>query len=213
MRDFTPERLLVLAPHTDDAEIGAGGLIARLCEGGVSVRYVAFSGCEESIPAGMPEDTLRREALAAAGRLGVPRDSIVIKEYPVRRFSEHRQDILEELVGIRKEFAPDIVVVPSSADVHQDHTVIHQEAVRAFKARTILGYELPWNCIAFSSSLIVRLSREQLEMKKDAIGEYKSQSVRPYMSPDYFEQLARLRGVQIGVDYGEAYELVRWAWL
>ena len=37
------ERVLVLAPHTDDGEFGCGGTMARLVEAGADVRYVAFS--------------------------------------------------------------------------------------------------------------------------------------------------------------------------
>ena len=36
-------RVLVLAPHTDDGELGAGATIAKLIEHGADVRYVAFS--------------------------------------------------------------------------------------------------------------------------------------------------------------------------
>ena len=44
------ERVLVLAPHTDDGEFGAGGTMARLVESGADVRYVAFSIATRSLP-------------------------------------------------------------------------------------------------------------------------------------------------------------------
>ncbi len=39
--------VLVLAPHTDDGELGCGGFLSKLIEHGVSVTYVAFSTEEE----------------------------------------------------------------------------------------------------------------------------------------------------------------------
>ena len=46
------ERVLVLAPHTDDGEFGCGGTMARLVEAGADVRYVAFSIATKSLPEG-----------------------------------------------------------------------------------------------------------------------------------------------------------------
>ena len=42
----TMRRVLVLAPHTDDAELGCGGTIARLLTDGADVLVAAFSTAE-----------------------------------------------------------------------------------------------------------------------------------------------------------------------
>ncbi|HEX7310328.1 MAG TPA: PIG-L family deacetylase, partial [Gaiellaceae bacterium] len=65
------ERVLVLAPHTDDGEFGAGGTMARLVEEGAEVRYVAFSIATRSLPEGFPPDTLAREVEDATAELGI----------------------------------------------------------------------------------------------------------------------------------------------
>jgi len=57
----TIERLLVLAPHTDDAELGCGGTIARLLEAGTEVYVVALSTADDSLPPGAPPTTLAHE--------------------------------------------------------------------------------------------------------------------------------------------------------
>lgn len=51
-------RLLVLAPHTDDAELGCGATIARALEEGLTVHVAAFSIAEDSLPPDLPRDTL-----------------------------------------------------------------------------------------------------------------------------------------------------------
>jgi N-acetylglucosamine malate deacetylase 1 len=209
---FTPRRLLVLAPHTDDAEIGAGGLISMLVQAGVERRYIAFSSCEQSVPKSMPSDVLAHECREAARQLGFEDREVSLRSYTVRRFAEKRQDILEELVAVKREFKPDLILCPSRFDIHQDHAVIHDEAKRAFKDRTLLGYELPWNCIEFSTGMLVALSEAALQKKLAAFGCYKSQSFRPYGDGSALEHLAGLRGGQIGVRYAEAYEVIRWVW-
>lgn len=52
------EKILVLSPHPDDGELGAGGTIARFLEENREVYYIAFSSCEKSIPTELAKDTL-----------------------------------------------------------------------------------------------------------------------------------------------------------
>ena len=48
--------ILVLAPHTDDGELGVGGTISRFIEEGANVYYAAFSTAEQSVPEGFEKD-------------------------------------------------------------------------------------------------------------------------------------------------------------
>ena len=66
-----PRRALVLAPHTDDAELGCGGTIARFLEEGVELRVAAFSTAEDSLPPGMPRTQLRDEFIESMGTFGI----------------------------------------------------------------------------------------------------------------------------------------------
>ena len=52
------KNVLVLAPHTDDGELGAGGFLDKLIKSGANVTYVAFSTAAESLPEGLPKNTL-----------------------------------------------------------------------------------------------------------------------------------------------------------
>ncbi|TDT43448.1 LmbE family N-acetylglucosaminyl deacetylase [Halospina denitrificans] len=211
-RFFGFKDVLVLAPHTDDGEIGAGGVIKTLSDSDVRVHYVAFSSCSESLPQGFPKDTLIKECSVATKMLGIQEDRVLIKNYPVRRFSEWRQEILEELVQIKKEIDPDCVLVPCSYDIHQDHEVVSNEAKRAFKAITILGYELPWNCFSFKGDLFFEVQENAINTKKKSISSYKSQQFRSYGDGSDIVKLSELRGSQVGVKYAEVFEVIRWVW-
>src|ERR687884_1038408 len=102
-------RVLVLAPHTDDGEFGCGGTMARLVEAGVEVRYVAFSIATKSLPPGFPPDTLAREVREATGVIGLPEEALVVHDFEVRSFPAHRQEILELLIALWEEWPPDAV--------------------------------------------------------------------------------------------------------
>ena len=209
---FKFNRLLVLAPHTDDGEIGAGGLISKLNRAGIEKLYIAFSTCAESVPKEFPSDILAQEVKDATKCLGFTSAELSVLDFPVRHFPRFRQEILEVMVSIKKEYEPDLVLVPASYDVHQDHQVINEEAVRAFRSGTLLGYELPWNCLEFRSDLVVELSEEDLDNKLRAFACYKSQAFRNYGSGHFLATLAALRGSQVGVKRAESFEVIRWTW-
>jgi LmbE family N-acetylglucosaminyl deacetylase len=203
------KKILLLAPHPDDPEYACGGSIARWSEEN-ELFYAALSPCKISLPEGFTEYALFDELRASAMIMGIPENNIFTYEFPVRRFPEHRQDILEELIRLRRSINPDLVVMPNSTDIHQDHKVIFEEGLRAFKHCSLLGYELPWNNLVFTSNFHVRISNENLAAKWKAISAYKSQEVRHYKSQEFFEGLARMRGLQAGTTLAEAFELIRW---
>jgi N-acetylglucosamine malate deacetylase 1 len=202
-------RVLVLAPHTDDGELGAGGTIAKLIESGAEVYYAAFSTAEESVPAGFPKDILKTEVRNATLKLGIPGDNLLIYGYEVRKLNYKRQEVLEDLVRLRKDINPDLVLQPSLNDIHQDHSTVAQEGIRAFKQKTILGYELIWNNLTFSTSCFVQLDQRHIRHKCDALKEYVSQQHRDYTSEQFVTSLAKTRGIQIGCEYAEAFEVTR----
>lgn len=174
------------------------------------MHYVAFSLCEESLAPGLPKDTLMHECRAAVPHLGMDPDNVRFLDYRVRRFAERRQDVLDALIKIRREVKPDLVLTPSSFDVHQDHQVIHQEARRAFKTVTLLGYELPWNCARFDFDLMVGISEDDLAAKTNALAEYKSQGHRPYTGAETLRATATYHGLKSGTPMAEAFEVIRW---
>jgi LmbE family N-acetylglucosaminyl deacetylase len=207
---FYFKSVLVLAPHTDDGELGAGGFIARLVEQGADVTYVAFSTAEESVPTHLPRDVLKTEVRLATARLGIAEKNLVIFNYQVRKLNYVRQEILEDLIKLRNLKRFDLVLMPSLKDIHQDHTTIAQEGLRAFKNTTILGYELIWNNLSFDTTSFVKLEQRHIEAKYFALQGYGSQSGRDYMSRDFIFSLAKTRGVQIGAEFAESFEVVRW---
>jgi LmbE family N-acetylglucosaminyl deacetylase len=203
------KKVLVLAPHTDDGELGAGGTINKLIESGAEVYYAAFSTAEQSVPDGFPKDILKTEVRNATRKLGIKEENLFVYNYEVRKLNYVRQSILEDLILLRKKIAPDLIFLPSLNDIHQDHTTVAQEGLRAFKQTSILGYELIWNNLTFSTSCFVQLEHKHVLKKCEALSEYSSQKHRDYLSEEFITSLARTRGVQIGCQYAEAFEVIR----
>jgi LmbE family N-acetylglucosaminyl deacetylase len=203
-------RALVLGAHPDDGEFGCGATMAKLVESGVEVHYAMFSLCQESVPDGFPKDVLRGEALNSSRILGLDSSRLIYFEFPVRKFPQFRQEILEEMVRMRKELQPDLVLLPSNHDLHQDHATIAREGWRAFKAVSILGYEVPWNNLTFTAHLFSLVETDHLDRKIRALREYRSQEFRSYAKDEFIRSLAGVRGTQIGKELAEAFEVIRW---
>ncbi len=203
-------KILVLSPHTDDGELGCGGSIAKFIEEGKEVYYVAFSTAQESVPKGYPKNTLKKEVKAATMVLGIPSSNLIVYNFQVRKLNYVRQEILDELIKIRDTIKPDLVFLPSTNDLHQDHYTVREEGLRAFKHVTVFGYELCWNNITFHTQAFIKLNKKNVDTKIRALKAYKSQSHRAYMKQDFVSGLATVRGTQIGTKYAETFEVLRW---
>jgi len=204
---------LLISPHTDDAELGCGGSIAKFIKDGHELLWIVFSTAEESLPKGLSNDTLKKEFLCVVKDLGLKEKNYIIFNFKVRNLSEHRQEILDELIKLREKFKPQITIGPSLNDFHQDHQVVAREMVRAFKTTSsIICYELPWNHITFNTQLFIKLERDFIDKKCKILNNYKSQILKekPYFSGEYIYGLAKIRGVQCYSEYAEAFEVIRW---
>lgn len=209
-------RILLLSAHIDDADTGCGASVAKFVEEGNEIHYAVFTLAEDSLPSNLSKDVMLGELKLAAKILGIKLQNLIIKKYPVRKFPQFRQEILEDLVQINKDIKPDQVFMPSKFDTHQDHAVIAEEGFRAFKSSSILCYEIPWNNISFELSAFISLKAEHVDKKIKALNCYESQRLREEMlgrrpiNSEMITAWAHFRGHQIRVEYAEAFHVLRW---
>ncbi len=204
------KKILVLAPHTDDGELGCGGLISKAVRQGATVFYAAFSTADESVPTTFPSNQLEIEVKQATAIIGIQPENLFIYKHTVRKLNYVRQEILEEMIKLRTQINPDIVILPSRNDIHQDHSTVTAEGIRAFKNCSILGYELIWNNLSFATDYFCVLIEDDIQRKINALAAYKTQEGKGYMSPDFIRSMATVRGTQINTMYAEAFEVIRW---
>ena len=201
--------ILVLSPHGDDAVQACGGTICRLVKEKHNIKFVTFSLCENPL--------LENEVKKSIKILGI--NDLVILDYKRREFGYFRQKILDKLLEIRQEINPVLVLIPSTFDTHQDHQTVTNEAKRAFKHCSILGYEEPWNNFKFSTDCYIPISEEDLKLKIKALRCYESQRgiiqtnktiLRSYFDEDFIRSWLVMRGQSVGTKYAEVFEIIRW---
>ncbi len=191
--------VLALGAHFDDIELGCGGTLALLQRRGVPCH--ALTVC-----AGHPGDGRESENAQAQSILGT--SVLPGLGLPIRYLTDHRQEVADALFQIRESLQPRIVLVHANSDHHQDHWVVANEVQRVFRHCTILGYEVPWsgNCTPL---VWMPLEPSDVDSKWDALCCYRSQADKQWINERVVKGHLAMRGSQIGVEWAEAFQLLR----
>jgi len=198
------KRVCFIGAHPDDIEIGAGALIAHIASK-TELLCVTLSDNQKN-----PDLThLVTEHYNSMAVLGVPREKIVLGHFETRRFPHARQEILEYMLQINRSFKPDIVFVHSKADIHQDHATVTEEALRAFRGVTVLGFDVIRSSYGFFPSFLVEVTAEDVDKKVKALAEYTTYASRYYFN----EEITRATNVRWGAlaerHYAEGFDILR----
>lgn len=192
-------KYLFIGSHPDDLELCCGGTIVKLVQYGHNVHITAMSSY-----IGINDDLIH-EYTASAKLMGV---SIMrVSSFRPRNFLFDRTEILHQLHGYLLD-GYDYIFTHSANDIHQDHKVIGEESLRAFKKLNLVTYQAEWNSLTYESNYFVELTEENMAKKLEAMACYKSQQHRPYFDKTFTYSRALLAGAKIGVKYAEPFRIV-----
>lgn len=166
-------KILFISAHTDDIEFNCAATIIKLIKKGEhDIRHIVFSPCYEAMGRGFDRRAAKDEWLEAQEALGIKEHKLF--NYPVRRFPQFRQEILQDLIDYKREFNPDIIFCPSIFDIHQDHSQLGYECLRAFHGKGIIFFGSLKSPI-LHPNYFVQFSEKEMEEKKKIVNIYKSQ--------------------------------------
>jgi len=193
-----------IGAHPDDIEIGCGALIANIAPY-TEILCVTLSDNQKN-PAlvNLVEEHYRSMAV-----LGVPEKSIVLGTFETRRFPHFRQEILEYMIQLDRSFNPDIVFVHSKADIHQDHGTVTEEALRAYRGKTVLGFDVIRSSYGFFPQFLVEVTEEDVEKKIAALQEYKTYASRYYFAPEITRATLVRNGAIAERPFAEGFDILR----
>nr|NIU82669.1 PIG-L family deacetylase [Candidatus Thorarchaeota archaeon] len=156
---------------------------------------------------------VEKECRLSTKVLGIDPKKVYIERFPVRRFPEYRQKILDNIIDFRDKVRPDMAFIPTTMDIHQDHEVVNQESIRALRSYcSIYGYDFPWNSLSEGKlDLFYQLEERHITKKVKALNCFKSQIAKKtgYLTEEYVRSLAIERGSRIRTRYAEAFEVIR----
>ncbi|HKZ44861.1 MAG TPA: PIG-L family deacetylase [Anaerolineales bacterium] len=201
---FHGNRILFLGAHPDDIELGAGALIHHI-KSSCDIMCVTLSDNQKN-----PQlKNVVNELHSSMEVLGVPASRIVVEKFQTRDFPDKRQEILEYLLRIRSEFKPEIVFVHSRADIHQDHNVATEEALRAYRGTTVLGFDVVRSSYGFFPHFLVEVDKEDVDKKIEALSKYKTYSDKYYFNPDLLRATMIRHGALAERTFAEGFDILR----
>jgi N-acetylglucosamine malate deacetylase 1 len=203
------DRVLFAGAHLDDIEFGAGAWVADLA-GRAEIRFLTLTQHNRASDGRIQIRRDLDEPLAAARALGLDEAHVSIGSLDGQMLHNQAQAVRETFLRWRSEFDPEVVVVPAGKDIHQDHHVVYEEAVRIFRDRTVLGFEVVRSTLNFTPNLFVDVSPEGLEKKVLSVLCYRSQleqSAGYYFKPEILRGQAYFRGGQSNKKLAEAFEV------
>ena len=158
--NFYGKRVLLLGAHPDDIELGCGALLHHIIKE-TDVLCVTLSDNQKNIDL----KNVKEEHYVSMAILGVPKEKIVFGPFTTRVFPDSRQEILEYFLKLRKDFQPDLIFVHSKQDIHQDHLTMTDEALRAFRGITVLGFDVVRSSYGFFPHFLVEVTEEDVNKK------------------------------------------------
>lgn len=196
---------LVIAPHCDDEVLGCGGAIYNRTD-----VFVYYLGVEDFHIISKP-DRLKEVDLVASY---LQFDYLIGKNYPN---SYSKIDLINELTNIINKYHPKEIFIPNGRAYNQDHQTVYEAALIALRPHDenhfvpkVFVYEveqyLLWPNNKFRP---VYFEKINIKIKRTAYELYRSQ-VRAMRPPQMLEHFAAIRGLSCGVEYAEAFEVIRY---
>jgi LmbE family N-acetylglucosaminyl deacetylase len=194
------QRILCLGAHSDDIEIGCGGTILKWTaqRPDLEIRWVVFSA----------HDAREAEARRAAGLFLAKAARADVRIHHFRDgFMPFVADQVKEQFETLKDFAPDVVFTHYRDDLHQDHGLLSRLTWNTFRDHLILEYEIPkYDGDLGRPNAFVRLDDATRQAKIDHLmSSFITQAGKSWFTPDTFDALLRLRGVECQTRFAEAF--------
>ena len=201
---FYGETLLFIGAHPDDIELGCGALIAEVGDR-ANVICVTLSDNQEN-----PDlPNLVAEHQNSMSLLGVKPENDILRQFTTRRFQSARQEILEEMLALKRAYHPEVVFVHTSQDIHQDHKTITEEALRAFRGTTVLGFDVLRSSYGFFPNFLVDVSEQSVQTKINALKAYQTYQDRYYFDEKILYATAIRHGALAERPFAEGFDILR----
>jgi N-acetylglucosamine malate deacetylase 1 len=201
---FYGRRVCFIGAHPDDIELGCGALIAHIA----SQTEICCVTLSDNQANPLLKD-LVQEHYRSMEVLGVPRENVILGPFETRRFPQARQEVLEYLIDLNRSFKPEIVFVHTKADIHQDHATITEEALRAFRGTTVMGFDVIRSSYGFFPNFLVEVSEADVDCKLRALAEYKTYSTKYYFDPNLTRATLIRHGALAERPFAEGFDILR----
>lgn len=215
------KNVLVIAAHPDDELLGSGGTLKKLINHGYKViTVIVAKGRKEE------EHEMIRNVEGANKHLGI--EEVIFLEYPNLLLETIPLHVInKEIEALLVKYEPSMVFTHHYGDVNLDHQILFQAVLTATRPLPgknpieLLCFETvsssEWSQQSddkiFKPNYYVDIT-ETIDVKIESLRFYDVE-MRPFPHPRSYEgvrYLARVRGMTVGVEYAESFEIIRRVW-
>ena len=219
------KNILIVSVHPDDETLGCGGTILRHKKNGDKLFWLIITSMSEIQGFSKERIADRAEEINKVGGLFGFEKTFCLNYLPMTLDGSTLQEMIPEISKIILNVQPEIIYTVNRSDAHSDHRISFDAVMACTKSfrypfvKSVLMYEcisetefapaLPENC--FIPNYFVDIS-DFLKSKLEIMQLYKSETgAHPFpRSLRNIEALAIFRGATAGVEYAEAFQLVKW---
>jgi LmbE family N-acetylglucosaminyl deacetylase len=202
-RTKAPFRVLCIGAHSDDIEIGCGGLILHLLQRRrrIQLDWIVFSATAAR----------EREARRSARLFlrGAARQRVIIHGFRDGFLPFDGAAVKKTFEDLKTEVAPDLILTHYRDDRHQDHRLLSDLTWNTFRNHFILEYEIPkFDGDLGTPNCFVPLERSVCARKVKYLQTvFGTQRDKHWFTEDTFMALMRLRGMECRAadGYAEAF--------
>ncbi|MFY0651231.1 MAG: PIG-L family deacetylase [Cyclobacteriaceae bacterium] len=226
------KKILVVVAHPDDELLGCGATMNKLItDFNCTIRTVILgegitSRAEHRDPELWKEELEIHKNNIEKAREVIGYESTGIYDFPDNRFDTIALlDIIKVVEKEKESFQPEVIFSHHGGDVNIDHQRTFEAVITACRpmkeemVKTIITFETPsgteWRASSdpkhFIPNLFISISEENLSTKIKGMEcyEFEKRNYPHPRSPKSLEVLAMNRGIQVGVEFAEAFHLVR----
>ena len=217
------KKILILSPHADDEILGCGGFISKYSNQNYHINVLILTNASKGAPELYSVEEIKKirdEAKQANDFIGTKKlyfenfPALNLINYPIYKIT----NVINKYI---QNINPEIILIPSGNDIHDDHKIIFKAAKvstrpnKKSNLKKILSYEVlsetEWNENeeSFNPNYYVRLNKFDINKKVKAFLKYKSQ-VKKFPHPRSKEaivNLSKVRGSQVFMRYAEAFKV------
>jgi len=201
---FFGETVCFIGAHPDDIELGCGALIADIVDQTNVVCVTLSDNHKNPTLKNLVEEYQNSMAI-----LGVKPENAILRDFTTRRFQAARQEILEVMIELKKKYHPEVVFVHTAQDIHQDHKTVTEEALRAFRGTTLLGFDVLRSSYGFFPDFLVEVSEEGVRTKIRALKAYKTYADKYYFDENIIHATAIRHGALAERPFAEGFDILR----
>ena len=207
-------KILAIGAHLDDIELACGGTLAKAIRAGCSVKAIIMSQSGYTNFDGKKmrdNDIAVKEGIRALNTIGV--NDLEILNFPTKDIP-YNSEVIESIDARMSKFNPDVIFTHHPFDTHQAHVGVSKSTISAARRKNTIFFYEPItpsgrSYVAFKPQMYVDISAT-IGQKISSLKEHKTEYHK--FGEEWITGItcrAGFRGYEIGVEYAEAFEVLR----